>query len=227
MPAPPPSRNSARKVLLAAAAVLVVGAVMVVLGSGMPPVDERSPYASAIVAVELARTPAEIAAALGPAGTEARDAMRSVVRADFMFLVAYPLLSLAIVWFLTRARAARGVGAALAAAMVVGDALENVALLGIFEEISAARLASLTLWTTVKWAALFASAALMAGLLVARGGAARMLAVVPAITAVAGGVGLAVAAQRRLVEIAGLTGMGATWLVVAAMAAVVVGARRR
>lgn len=228
MPSSPPSKSSARKVLLAAAATLVVGAALVVLGSGMPPVDERSPYASALVAVELARTPAEVEAALGPpASGAARDVLERVVQIDFVFLVAYPLLSLAIAWYLTRGRAARGIAAALALAMASGDALENLALFGIFEEVTAARLASLALWTTVKWAALFASAALIAALLWARGGAGRALAAVPAIAAVVGAVGLAAPAQRRLVEIAGITGMGATWLIVVAMAAVTVGARRR
>lgn len=228
MPPSPPSKSSARRVLVAAAATILIAAVMAVLGSGLPPVHERSPYASAIAAVELARSPADVVAALGPpASGDARDVLERVVQIDFVFLVAYPLLALAIVAFLTRNRAARAAGAALSLAMAVGDALENVAMFGIFEDATPARVASLVLWTTVKWGALFASAALVAGLLVARGGLPRALAAVPLVTAVAGAVGLALPAHRPLVEIAGVFGMGATWLIVVVMAVATVAARRR
>jgi hypothetical protein len=228
MPPSPPSRGSARRVLLAAAATLAIAAVMAVLGSGLAPLDARSRYATAIVAVELARTPAEVLAAIGPPGSgDAREVLARVMKVDFAFLVAYPLLSLAIVAFLTRARAARVAGAALSLAMLVGDALENVAMFGLLDEITAQRVAGVMLWTTVKWAALFASALLVDALLAGRGGVARALALVPLATAVAGAVGLALPAHRPLVEIAGVFGVGATWLCVAGLAAVTLAARRR
>src|SRR5687768_6917784 len=110
------SKRHARRVVLLAAIVLVLAAAMMVAGSGLAPADERSPYATAIAAVELARTPAEVRAALGPSG-DAAEVLARVTYLDFAFLVAYPLLALAIVFLLARARAAHAVGAALAVAM--------------------------------------------------------------------------------------------------------------
>src|SRR5512143_846102 len=107
MPAPRPPKRAARAVILAAAAAALLGAILAVVGSGMPPVDERSPYASAIAAFELARSPADVEAAIGPAGSEARTVVARVIKVDFAFLLLYPLLSLAIVAYLTRQRAAR------------------------------------------------------------------------------------------------------------------------
>jgi hypothetical protein len=227
VPPTPPTKTSARRVLLAGAATALIAVIMAALGSGLAPADERSPYASAIVALELARTPADVGAALGPEGaTSARPVVGLVTHVDFAFLVAYPLLQLAIVAFLTRGRAARVAAGALALAMAAGDALENVALLALLEEPTRERLASIALWTTVKWGALFAAMALTAGLLVARGGLSRALAAVPAVTAVAGAVGLASAAHRPLVEIAGVIGVAATWAIALVMAVTTVARRR-
>ncbi len=214
----PPPRRHARRVILAAAATFLVAAAMAIAGSGMPPASESSPYATAIVALELARTPAEVLAALGPPSGDAREVLRRVVLIDFGFLVLYPLLSVALVAFLARERPWRIPAVAFAVAMAAGDALENRALLAVLEEPSAAALASLGLWTTVKWAALFASTLLVAVLAWRRGGLARGLAGLAAITSVAGLVGLVAPAQRALIEIAGIYGTGLTWLVVTAMA---------
>jgi hypothetical protein len=216
-----PSRGSARRVVLAGAATLLVAGVLAVAGSGMPPADEGSAYGSAIVALELARSPAEVARVLGPAPAHARAVLERVVWIDFGFLLVYPALQLAIVYFLTRRRAWRALAAALALAMLGGDALENRALLGLLAAApdgAAALVASVELWTTVKWSALFAAALLTGGLLFARGGAQRALALLPLASGVAGLVGLAWVERRPLVEVAGIYGIGATWVMLIGMA---------
>lgn len=214
------SKRHARRVILMAAIVLCLAAAMMVAGSGLAPADERSPYATAIAALELARSPAEVAAALGPPEGEARAVLTRVTYLDFGFLVAYPLLSLAIIWFLARARAARAAAAALAVAMMFGDALENRATLALLGgPADAATLDALALWTGVKWGALFAWALLAAGAMWVRGGGlTRALAVLPLASGIAGAVGLALPAHRPLVEIAGVWGVGATWLLALALA---------
>jgi hypothetical protein len=213
-----PSRRHARLVLLAAAATFLVAVVMAVAGSGLPPASERSPYATAIVALELARSPAEVLAAVGPPASDAREVLRRVVLIDFAFLVLYPLLSVAVLVFLARGRGWRIAGALAAAAMVAADALENRALLGLLADRSPAPLAALQLWTTVKWSALFASVLLVAVISWARGGLARALALLSLVTAVTGILGLASAGQRHLVEVAGIYGVAVIWVILSFMA---------
>jgi cyanate permease len=78
----------------------------------------------------------------------------------------------------------------------------------------------------VKWGALFAAHALTAGLLLRRDGLTRWLGVVPALTAAAGLAGLLLPAERRLVELAGVSGTAATWTVVLALAVAAIARRR-
>jgi hypothetical protein len=221
-------------VLLAALATLILAAVMTVEGSGMPPADERSGYASALVAIELARSPAEVFRALGPDSEEARRALARVVRIDFAFAAAYPLLTLAIASFLTRARAWRALAALLAAVMAGSDVLENLGLLEVLALAepgaggAGALVDEVRAWSIVKWTALFASALLTAVLVLARGGGARwLLALLPFAAAVVGAVGLASPGRGPLVELAGIYGMMATWTVFTVMALARAGLRMR
>jgi hypothetical protein len=232
----PPTRSSARTVLLAAAATMILAVVMVVEGSGMPPADERSGFATALVAVELARSPAEAFRALGPVTDGARQALARVVVIDFAFALAYPLLSLAIAFFLTRSRALRALAALLAVAMAVADVLENLALLELLAPRvldspgvggTAALVDTVRTWSIVKWAALFAAALQTSLLLFARGGGARIAAVLPLAVAAVGAVGLALPAHRPLVELGGVYGMLATWTVIVLMALARAGLKTR
>jgi hypothetical protein len=127
-----------------------------------------------VLGLELASEPAHVLGILGRPGSAERGMvaarLRLVTRIDFLFLVAYPCIYVGIAMLLAaRGRAPRGVVAALitlAAAMAIGDALENREMLRLLAEVDASRmapaLARLRIFTLVKWYALYAASGVVA-----------------------------------------------------------------
>jgi hypothetical protein len=154
--------------------VLGLFVVLTAVGPTAPVVANPAGFQTPAVGLELAATPAEVFDVVGPPGHPERAAAvaatRFVTRADFVFLLAYSALYLAIVRVL-RARSAAPawvgpVGFALAATMAITDALENVAILRLLDTTDgaamAAPLVALRRYTLVKWNAIFAASALVA-----------------------------------------------------------------
>jgi hypothetical protein len=159
-------------VRLSGAAVLAFGVALFVLMPKTAVRENVDGLQGAVIGFELATTPAHVLGILGRPDDAARpamvEAMDRVNRIDFLFMIAYPVLSFAIALWL----AARGVAprwlppavAALALAMWAGDFVENLQLLTLSKTIDAdamARpLAILRVATRIKWTALFVTALL-------------------------------------------------------------------
>lgn len=118
---------------------------------------------SPIVAFELARSPAEIEAMFGAAGSAERDAWVAAMdlgnQLDFVFLLAYG----AVLLLFSRALRERGlprapsIGERIVLVALVADAFENVQLLTITENLGGeyrAALGQLMLYTWMKWIAI-------------------------------------------------------------------------
>jgi hypothetical protein len=154
--------------------VLALFVVLTAAGPTAPVVANPPGIQTPVVALELAATPEDVFAIVGPPGHAGRPAavaaMRFVTRADFLFLLAYPGLYAAIVQLLRARDAAPAwvgpVGYALVVTMAVADALENGQILRLLDAVDAAAmapaLARLRCFTLVKWNALFAASALVA-----------------------------------------------------------------
>jgi hypothetical protein len=156
---------------------LAVVVLLVLLLAVMPsaPVHANLPgFTSPVVSFELATEPEQVLQILGRPGEEARESTVAAMdlgnRLDFLFLVAYPALHVAIAALLVARglaprRLVRAVGA-LAAAMAMGDAVENLQLLVLshLTEPDAMRevLPLLAVSTRVKWIALYVASALLA-----------------------------------------------------------------
>lgn len=176
---PTPMRRPALFVLLAAAATLVVAALMSIEGarSRVLPLSELQ---ALILRFELARSVSEVASLLGdpqsPQGQLLRATLNRINTIDFAFALAYPLLNVAMVAFVTarRARAWVGVAAALALAMTAGDFLENRALIALASAVAPdpGQVQRLQVATSVKWGALYLCAGVLGAALL-RGGALR------------------------------------------------------
>jgi hypothetical protein len=136
---------------------------------------------NSMIRFELAGSREEVEDILGPAGSPCGRCVRKILdaenRADFGFMIAYSALNLAIVLFLAvpalesggRRRLARvllALGIAGAAAMLLGDATENLALLrltGPSPDFGSA-LGLLYPATRLKWSTLAVESLLIAGL---------------------------------------------------------------
>jgi hypothetical protein len=139
------------------------------------PARENTPgFANPVAAFELASRPEHVFGILGRPGSAERGevAMRMglATRIDFFFLLAYPMIYVGIARLLAArgqlARGMSGVLVALAVVMALADALENVQLLRLIDEVDPGRmlpiLARLRVFTLFKWYALYAASGLVA-----------------------------------------------------------------
>jgi hypothetical protein len=164
--------SARRLVRIFGGAVLVLG---IVLFAVMPKTVVRENVGGldgAVIGFELATTPGHVLGILGHPGDVQRPevvhAMDLANRIDFLFMIAYPALSLAIaLWLVARGAAPRALPMAvgvLALAMWAGDLIENLQLLKLSQTTDAAAMASplaiLRIATRVKWKALFLTALL-------------------------------------------------------------------
>ena len=134
---------------------------------------------NAVLAMEFARTPDELATVIGhepPSASEAaiRARLDRVNQLDFLYMAAYGALLACGFVALARARQDRRhlAGAALVVAAVLSDGVENRALLALTESgvEPAAHLSVLRAATYLKWELLAAATALLAWALVRRRG---------------------------------------------------------
>jgi hypothetical protein len=161
-----------RLVRLAGGAVLILGAVLFAVMPKTAVRENVGGLQGAVIGFELATTPAHVLGILGQPGDPARPdtvrAMDLANRIDFLFMIAYPALSLGIAFWL----AARGIGprslptivGLLALAMWAGDLIENLQLLQLSQTTDpgamAKPLAVLRVATWIKWKSLFITALL-------------------------------------------------------------------
>jgi hypothetical protein len=138
-------------------------------------VRENTPgFHDPVIGLELASRPEHVFGIVGRPGSAERGMvavrMRLVTWIDFLFLLAYPCIYVGIALLLAaHGRASRrmvSVLMALAAAMAVGDALENRELLRLMREVDPNEmlpaLARLRIFTLLKWYALYAASGLVA-----------------------------------------------------------------
>jgi hypothetical protein len=179
---PAAARRAIRLVRLAGTAVLALF-VAGLLFSPRAAVRANLPgFSNPVVGLELVGTPAEALDILGHPGDPGRPdmirRMRLVTWLDFLFLLAYPAFHAAVA-LLLHARGRIGattvrVVVALAVAMSLGDAVENVQILALCDTVDPAVMAGPLGWlraaTVFKWGAIFvASAVLAAGVRRERG----------------------------------------------------------
>ncbi len=159
---------------LAGSAVLVLFLASVAVAPRAPVRQNTPGFHDPVVGFELASRPEHVIGILGRPGSAERGMvavrMRLVTWIDFLFLLAYPFIYVGIALLLAaHGWASRGTVAvliALAAAMAIGDALENREMLRLIQEVDPARmapaLARLRVFTLVKWYALYAASWLVA-----------------------------------------------------------------
>ncbi len=159
---------------LAGSAVLVLFLASVAVAPRAPVRQNTPGFHDPVIGFELASQPEHVFGILGRPGSAERGMvavrMRLVTWIDFVFLLAYPCIYVGIAWLLAaHGRASRAVASALvalAAAMAIGDALENRELLRLMQEVDPSRmaptLARLRIFTIVKWYALYAASGLVA-----------------------------------------------------------------
>ncbi len=159
-----------RLVRLTGAAVLALGVVLFAVMPKSAVVRNVDGVQGAVVGFELATTPAEVVGILGAHNDPHRDemvrAMDRTNRIDFLFMIAYPALTVAIALLLVaRGLAPRPFATAivvLAVAMWAGDSVENLQLLQLSKTtdavVMAGPLAVLRVATRIKWTALFVAA---------------------------------------------------------------------
>jgi hypothetical protein len=159
---------------LAGTAVLLLSAILLVVLPSRPVHQNVPGFQNPVVGFELASTPEHVFGILGGPDDPARDEtvrrMNRGNRIDFLFLLAYPAFYVGIALLLAaHGTASRGVTLAvlvLAGAMAFGDALENRELLrlaGITDPAAMLpALSRLRVFTSIKWAAIYAASALVA-----------------------------------------------------------------
>jgi hypothetical protein len=169
-----PERRAVRLVRVAGSVVLALFVLGMAIGPSAPVTANPPGFATPVVGIELAASPAEVWGVIGAPGAPARPAavrrMRAALALDMLFLLAYPTLSVGIARLLgARGRLGRGAVlavTALAVVMAFGDALENreiLALTGLTDgDAMGPALARLRAFTLLKWDALFAAAAILA-----------------------------------------------------------------
>jgi hypothetical protein len=204
-----------RALIVSVATSLLLVVVMALFGSSLPPWQMPNPegFHQAIAWFEVARSPDEIFAALGPldsAGLALRGAMARVNAVDFAFMWSYTVLNgclLLLLWPRTRVWIA--VTLVLCVAMLIGDAIENVMLFDLAsaaspEQVSLTSLLLLRIFTSLKWSSLF-----VAGVLI--GWRLRYANVISVATAAVGFWGLFGATSRGLLELS-VPGFTIVWL---------------
>ena len=163
-------------VMRVAGTAVVILAVVLLSVLPAAPVRENIPgFSSPIIGFELASRPEHLSGILGDPGTperaEAARRMDLGNRIDFLFALSYAALYVGITLLLAgRAGISRGIELvlyALAATMAVGDCLENRELLFLSGASDApgitAALERLRVFTLVKWYAIYAASAMVAG----------------------------------------------------------------
>lgn len=226
-----------RKITLAAGVVtLVLSIAMALAGSAShPATSQGNPgFKSAVLWLELVRSPEEVFAALGspgPGGDVLRARIDRVNRIDLAFLVAYSLLNFGALWiFAAGARGNRGPGGPLAAlafllalAMAVGDAVEDAQLFVLTRarapgDVGAEVLSALRCFSDAKWTALFVALGVGGALwaLPRRSSRVAWIAVVPLASATIGLVGIwslpVTGVDLRHLTEAATGGMSLSWL---------------
>jgi len=180
----PNIRKPALAVVATAILTLGIALLLTALGSGVAPhaqiaAPEDGPqnpaFSSALLWLQLVRTPEEVFRILGPAeeseGRSIRTILDTVNRVDFVFLLSYAALNLALgVYFYQLGKfqlsplASAGwfavISACLCCIMVVSDIAENVQLFALTAaqspgDVNIGTLTLLRLWTALKWFALF------------------------------------------------------------------------
>ncbi len=159
----------------AGTAMVVLTAVFLAILPSKPVHENLPGFGNPLVGFELASTPEQVFGILGRPGEPARaEAVRRTDlgnRIDFLFMIAYPAMFAGIALLFAAhgalAPRLRAVVLALAVVMALGDALENRELLTLSGTADAAAmlpaLARLQVFTRVKWYAIYAACALLAG----------------------------------------------------------------
>jgi hypothetical protein len=214
--------RAVRFVRLSGGAVLLLGIVLFAVMPKNAVRENVDGLQSAVIGFELAATPADVLGILGHPGDVPRPdtvrAMDLANRIDFLFMIAYPALSLAIaLWLVARGVAPRWlptVVGVFALVMWAGDLIENLQLLRLSQTTDAGAMARplAILWvaTRAKWKALFLTS-LLEGAFVWRDASGwRWCALV---FVVAGALGMAgvVAWLPGVEHGANLLGLGWTW----------------
>jgi hypothetical protein len=157
--------------------VRATGALMVAISLAMFATMPKAPVhrnvdglGGAVIGFELSQTPDDVFGIVGEPGDFRRPiavaAMDRTNQIDFLFMIAYPALCVAIANLLvvrgTAPRWLRRLVVGLALAMFLGDATENRQLLQLSHLIDPASMATplarLQVATRIKWFALFATA---------------------------------------------------------------------
>jgi hypothetical protein len=196
-------------VRIAGAAVFLLVVVMAMIMPKVPVHRGVDGLQGAVISFELAGTPDDVFAVIGnPGDAERADVvarMDKTNRIDFLFMIAYPLLTFAIAALLVARGAAPAVVsvavAVLSVAMFFGDATENMQLLGLTQTTDPSQMAplltQLRFATVVKWDAIFVAAIIEAMFVMRVAGAWRWSAI---FFGLAGVLGLAGAWWRPGIE---------------------------
>jgi hypothetical protein len=226
-----------RKITLAAGVVtLVLSIAMALAGSAShPATSQGNPgFTSAVLWLELVRSPEEAFAALGspvPGGDVLRARIDRVNRIDLVFLVAYSLLNCGALWiFAAGARRRPGPGRplatlalSLALVMAVGDAVEDAQLFVLTRargpgDVGAEVISLLRCFSDAKWTALFVALGVGGALwaLPRRSSRVAWIAAVPLASAAIGLVGIwsipVTGVDLRYLTEAATGGMSLCWL---------------
>jgi hypothetical protein len=212
-------RGAVRLVRIAGSSVLLLFIAFQVVNPRRPAVANTPGFSDPVAGFELASTPDDVLNILGPPGSPVREeTVRRMVagtRLDFLFLVAYPAFTAGIALWLVARGAPRWLGTvtiALAVAMAVGDALENLELLRLARTLEPAMmtpaLARLRVFTLLKWWAIYAAAGLLAVFVWRERGWWRWTAAPFGLAAVCG---LVSVAHRPAIEW-GIAPLGLAWL---------------
>ncbi|MCB1314453.1 MAG: hypothetical protein KDK27_00795 [Leptospiraceae bacterium] len=224
-------------VMIAAAATIVTAAIIMLVGNPAPYLaDNAFGFKSAIIWFELVNSPAEVFDVLGPYGTSDGDYLRLIMdtinEIDFAFMIAYPALMAAFMYYLYVLNGALGrvyfserfylyAGFILAVCMWLGDLMENIQLLQLtraesVQAISDGDILALQVWTRVKWGALFLGMLHLGLAWFAYSGRKWTLLLGPIFIAtfLMGLFGLVPRGDRALVELASSIFMPASWIIV-------------
>ncbi len=199
----------------------------------------REGFTQAIFWLEMVRSPEEVRSVLGEPGTETgtrlRRAMDATNRFDYIFLVCYPLLIIALLLFISRRLADTGrrlprgrlvvtAGICLCVAVMLADAYENIQLLTLtaytdLSKIDPAVITRLMIATRVKSGAVSAAGLVLMFLysIYFNRSWGMFITLIYGISVALGIIALTVSNQRALIETAALLGMTG-WLVSAAHA---------
>ncbi len=213
----------------------LVWTLMLVMAASNPPpavMPNEPGFQTAILWLELADNPAEIFQILGDFSSSQGQSVRKILdtmdRFDYGFMVMYSIFSASLFIFTSTLNSQKNrkfysgkifvnTGIFLAAAMLVGDALENVQLLKLtsyssVESIPDSVILALKIWTRVKWFALFISCLLLGMSYSSYFGRSRgfLLALLYTTTGIFGLFALIWPPGRHFVEYAS-TLMGAAW----------------